>query len=164
MLYYDWKCLTKYYACPLAAEIRICLTFFLLEKQHISIRPSAFFPARPHFFLKTQFFFDSAAQPARGTLIYRMLRRGDLEGKLAQSVCSPSPLQVQMLCGMFDVASEGNNAGCQVGKSQAREAAAIRKTCSGTRHDFNKIPPVLLLKALVQGKLKSRVQLKEITV
>lgn len=43
--------------------------------------------------------------------------------KLAQSVCSPSPLQVQMLGGMFDVASEGNNAGCQVGKSQAREAA-----------------------------------------
>lgn len=56
MLYYDWKCLTKYYACPLAAEIRICLTFFLLEKQHISIRPSAFFPARPHFFKKRDSF------------------------------------------------------------------------------------------------------------
>lgn len=49
-------------------------------------------------------------------------------------------------------------------KEPGYEATAIRKTGSGTRHDFNKIPPVLLLKALVQGKLKSRVQLKEITV
>ncbi len=49
-------------------------------------------------------------------------------------------------------------------KESGYKATANRKTWSNTRHDFNKIPPVLLLKALVQGKLKSRVQLKEITV
>ena len=105
--------------------------------------------------------FDFAAHPVQGTLIYRNpLNLGE-----ARPVSVfPSPLQVQMPRGMFDIANERNNAGCQVGKSQATRPQQSGKTWSSTRHDFNKIPPVVLLKALVQGKLKSRVQLKEITV
>lgn len=76
----------------------------------------------------------------------------------------PSPFQVQMLHGMFDIANARNNTGCQVGRSQAARLRQSGKTGSGTRHDFNKIPPVPLLKALVRGKLKSGVQLKEITL
>jgi hypothetical protein len=40
----------------------------------------------------------------------------------------------------------------------------LGKLCPAIMHDFNKIPPAPLLKPLVQGKLKCRGQLKEITV
>lgn len=66
---------------------------------------------------------------------------------------------------MFDIVNERNNAGCQVKERAKRQGPGNeQQKKSSTRHDFNKILPVLLLKTLVQGKLKSKVQLKEITV
>lgn len=133
------------------------LRFF--SQQRKFIRPAAF-PVQAHF--SKWFFSTLPLAPTLGTLIcHNPLKRAP-GGSLAHR-CVPVTFQIQMLCGMFDIDYERDNAGCQVGKSPKYKAKAIRKTWSSARHDFNKIPSAQLLNALVQGKLKkkSREQLRK---